>query len=1128
MVINHNDPSRNIYDDYDPLKHYYKLLSMPGRYFQAREFNVLQSMLLDLIKGLGNSIYKDGNIVEGCAVNVDGTNVTISKGRIYYDGIIFDTDNTSVTIKGIGDEFIGVKVEDTIVDYDTDESLLDPAVGHASHLHPGCKRVKRELVFTLNDTLSAPIVKLRDGQIINLVVDAPVMDTMSEVLARRTFDESGNYVARGFEILDTQYSDADTILVGLSKGKAYIKGYEVQKPADTTFEVPKSKDYRLVEGEPKLASSSSNVYTLINAPVRAVKRVFVTAEHSETVNRGAVAGTQDSLTKSPVLSIVEIKQSATTYTAGVDFILTNNKIDWSPSGKEPATGTNYTVKYRYKTSLVEGTDYTVTSTDNQTKITLSTGKVVAGTEFLVDYEYYLARKDTISMDRYGEIQVSKGTPDDLLNVVAPIVTDENLLKLGSITVLPNSDKITVLNNTVRVSTMEKIQNTVRRVDELEYNMSITDLDNEAMVGESATELRGVFTDGFLNFYKADMTHDEVDFSLDSSNGTLDLPFNEFNAPMSIGTFPQNKYATLGNVYCCPYTEVVAFNQPFSTQTMLVNPYQVFDPMMGVSIDPQVDNWIETSTITVENVNVTTAHLRKWWAHPDAAWAQQEKALWEAMGFVDGDGATGMDYSMHQGKLNNYLAYNSNQHITGTATETILDEAIAYMRQTTIKIYSKTFPYGEDNIKCKFDGRVVELTPIGTTSVGTQAGSVRADSKGVVEASFVVPENVPCGTKEVELYSPNFSGKTTYTANGRKTVVQETIYIQRNEVWATDPLAQTFQLSETCNITSVDVYFAVKDGNVPVKIQLRGTTNGYPNTTVYGECVLTGSEINVSDDASIPTRARFSNVVKCEKDTQYCIVVMTDSPTIALHVAKLGERDTLVGSYLTSNPYTAGVLFSSSNAITWTAHQDMDMKFSLYRADYEQEGFIQFNSVSPSNADRFMLALEHIRPADTEISFEVSLNNSDWIPCYPWMDRDIDFNCYKADFRITMKSNGLQSPLISKDTARLMSWANKNKATYISRTINITDGYNDIKVYFDSRIVAGATYKVYYTTDSTASSWVELTSPSVTALNEYWQQNYYHLKLDSSHKVYRVKVVIESTAPYYRPKIKRFMNILKTI
>lgn len=54
------------YDDYDENKQYYRILFRPSTAVQARELTQLQTILQKQISRFGDSIYKDGSIVEGC------------------------------------------------------------------------------------------------------------------------------------------------------------------------------------------------------------------------------------------------------------------------------------------------------------------------------------------------------------------------------------------------------------------------------------------------------------------------------------------------------------------------------------------------------------------------------------------------------------------------------------------------------------------------------------------------------------------------------------------------------------------------------------------------------------------------------------------------------------------------------------------------------------------------------------------------------------------------------------------------------------------------------------------------------------------------------------------------------
>lgn len=54
------------YDDYDEDKQYYRMLFRPSTAVQARELTQLQTMMQKQVSRFGDSIYKDGSVIEGC------------------------------------------------------------------------------------------------------------------------------------------------------------------------------------------------------------------------------------------------------------------------------------------------------------------------------------------------------------------------------------------------------------------------------------------------------------------------------------------------------------------------------------------------------------------------------------------------------------------------------------------------------------------------------------------------------------------------------------------------------------------------------------------------------------------------------------------------------------------------------------------------------------------------------------------------------------------------------------------------------------------------------------------------------------------------------------------------------
>lgn len=154
----------------------------------------------------------------------------------------------------------------------------------------------------------------------------------------------------------------------------------------------------------------------------------------------------------------------------------------------------------------------------------------------------------------------------------------------------------------------------------------------------------------------------------------------------------------------------------------------------------------------------------------------------------------------------------------------------------------------------------------------------------------------------------------------------------------DPLAQTFMVEESggCFVTQIDLFFQKKDATLPVNVQIREVVNGYPGSIVlpYSECSRTPAEVNVPEppDSTVATSFILDGPVYLQEKTEYCFVVYSDSFEYNVWIAEIGGKDLVTGEIISKQPYN-GVLFKSQNASTWTANQDQDMKFVIYKAQF---------------------------------------------------------------------------------------------------------------------------------------------------------------------------------------------------
>jgi hypothetical protein len=138
-----------------------------------------------------------------------------------------------------------LKITESIVNSDIDSTLLDPAQGSYNYAAPGADRLKITLTLVslpLGSALTEDYVELMRYEEGNLLEHAayPKYSELEKSLARRTYDESGDYVTSGLTttarehlksgLNDGRYvsptGDASKFIYTTSAGKAYIRGYE--------------------------------------------------------------------------------------------------------------------------------------------------------------------------------------------------------------------------------------------------------------------------------------------------------------------------------------------------------------------------------------------------------------------------------------------------------------------------------------------------------------------------------------------------------------------------------------------------------------------------------------------------------------------------------------------------------------------------------------------------------------------------------------------------------------------------------------------------------------------------------------------------------------------------------------
>jgi len=216
-----------------------------------------------------------------------GSVASITSGVIFAKGffieinpqtIILDQYNNFPTFK------VGIAINESVVTAEEDEDLYDNAAGYSNYTAPGADRLKLEATLLKQDITFSDssnfieLLRIENG-VATTIVTSSVYNELEKTLARRTYDESGDYTVSDFifkfnetldngenngvyttgqytpdgiqKIIDTEpsTSEEDTINgkeyynINISAGKAYVKGFEINKPLKSNINVIKPRTY---------------------------------------------------------------------------------------------------------------------------------------------------------------------------------------------------------------------------------------------------------------------------------------------------------------------------------------------------------------------------------------------------------------------------------------------------------------------------------------------------------------------------------------------------------------------------------------------------------------------------------------------------------------------------------------------------------------------------------------------------------------------------------------------------------------------------------------------------------------------------------------------------------------------
>lgn len=539
------------------------------------------------------------------------------------------------------------------------------------------------------------------------------------------------------------------------------------------------------------------------------------------------------------------------------------------------------------------------------------------TDFQANIEYYLGRKDLVTININGGLGVVQGTPSE-----SPRTPQNHAeaMAIALVDVPPypslTTDEAEAVNKpdeainaelySNRVYTMEDIGVLDQRIENLEYYTSLLALEVKAkdlaVLDENGDNRfkNGIFVDPMTTYDFHDNTNSEYKFTLDITEKYGRSTFVQKDIDLQYLPNLSSGVQRTGNYITRPYTEELLIFQQFATKYR--NNAQDFWRWNGsVEMFPEFDINTEIRQGTANFqfrpfMNSRTIGFR----------ARGLKPNTRIYPYFDN---TPVSQHCANAAVNTTL---------GSTFETALTAATATGRPENAVVRTNNFGSA---MSTNANGQMLGVfrIPADTFRVGDRSFRlVDVDSLILGEDAIITEAN------------------TTFTGYNISITFPPPPPPPR-----IDPLAQSFSVDAPEGqsgvfVTKIELFFKRKDPNLGIDVVLVGMDNGVPNfNDVKGVSKLTAAQVLVSDDASLPTTAVFSFPIflPTKKDYAFYIRPEGNSPEYLMWVSEIGDADITTGAQVFRNPYS-GDLFRSSNESTWTAIPTEDIKFNLYVANFQ--------------------------------------------------------------------------------------------------------------------------------------------------------------------------------------------------
>ena len=360
-------------------------------------------------------------------------------------------------------------------------------------------------------------------------------------------------------------------------------------------------------------------------------------------------------------------------------------------------------------------------------------------------------------------------------------------------------------------------------------------------------------------------------------------------------------------------------------------------------------------------------------------------------------------------------------------------------------------------------REFKVTDSPTNSEGTTLTSARNTifSQGILQktGSFTINSRP---------FNASFVSADNIRSLGRKVISQQrvetaSVPIPQSPSRNTDPLSQSFFVdpdtySKGFYLTSIDLFFRTKsqENARNVRVEVREIENGFPSAQFVNasdSAIVNNADISISEDSTEATKFTFKNPIYLSPGNEYCFAVKPDNndPDYAIWVAELGGIDITLPDRQTriEQAYNSGLLFTSSTDRTWTAKQNIDMKFTMRVAEFNTSEKIAFWSNIPETTaftyDALTPAISDQILPETSITYDIKTADSTFTV-------DADYTTVKNYERLVLRSRKQISTTASETASAFKSLQVRATLSTANKFISPYIDNESIRFHFDKNVI----------------------------------------------------------------------------